>query len=580
MSSIDTTNLDTPTTRWRIAEGDESAELKLQQELGVLPLVARILVNRGITDPETAQRFLFPQLEDLHDPRLLPDYEPAVQAILGARERQEKIYVHGDYDVDGVSSTALLTRFLRRVGCDVTPHVPHRGREGYGIHAIAVESAKELGAKLFLTCDCGSSAHAQINAARESGMQVVVTDHHEVPEELPTATAIVNVHRKDSQYPFADLAGVGVAFKLCAGLTKELGHPIEGYYRAFLDLAVLGTVSDVMPLVDENRIITRFGLARLEETKKPGLLALLAVANVKKINAHTVGFQLGPRINAAGRIDDSEIALQLLLEDSRAEADRIAAQLNTLNTQRKEQQLAVVTEAELLVQEQGLVEHPVIVVACEGWSKGVVGLAAGRLRERYNRPVFVLNIDPQGLTATGSVRSVPEFNIVDAINAHRNLVISGGGHALAAGVSVELQNLDAFREAMCELGRTVLKPEDFAPCHEIDLEVQGNEADIAAALALESLEPFGRGNEAPIFCSRNVLVEDIKSTANSEIFRIQAKAADGASRCIMAFFTTDLVQQLKPNVKTDLLFKLEENRFNGTSSAQWNLIDVRPSAEP
>ena len=269
--------LTAPTT-WITPARDSAGELILERELGVSSLLACVLLARGYRDPGAADRYLHPNLSHLSDPRLLPDFDKACVAILGARERKETIFIHGDYDVDGVTSAALLTRFLKSLGCSVITHVPHRMKEGYGIHLNAVDAAQEAGAKLFLTCDCGSTAHTQVARARAAGMAVVVTDHHLMNEDLPKADAVVNPHRSDSEYPFRELCGVGVVFRLCEGITAEMGHNVANFQRAFLDLAAIGTVADVMPLVGENRVITKCGLERIPDTKKLGLQALLREA--------------------------------------------------------------------------------------------------------------------------------------------------------------------------------------------------------------------------------------------------------------------------------------------------------------
>ncbi|MES1227275.1 MAG: DHH family phosphoesterase, partial [Armatimonadota bacterium] len=316
------TGLATPTLwSWPTYAGE--AILKLRVELGLSEVLAQALVARGLTDVSEVEKFLNPSVDQFHDPRLLPDYDQAVKAILNAKETGQQIYVHGDYDVDGVTSTALFTRFLKRIGCKVVPHVPHRLREGYGIHLDAVRWAKEQGSEVFLTCDCGVKAHEQIEAVREAGMVAVVTDHHAIGETLPEAVAVVNPHRTDSKYPFSELSGVGVVFKLCAGITQELGLDVNKFYRAYLDLAVLGTVADVMPLIGENRVITALGLQQLQYTRKEGLKALISVSqlnDVPKFSSRDIGYRLGPRINAVGRIDDPTVALDLLLTEDQDEA--------------------------------------------------------------------------------------------------------------------------------------------------------------------------------------------------------------------------------------------------------------------
>ncbi len=412
--------------RWSISERNRPAEERLRGELGVPSLVAAVLAQRGYLEPADADLFLNPSLDHLHDPALLPDYAAARDAILGARERNELIYVHGDYDVDGVTSAALFNRFLEAIGCRVLTHVPHRTKEGYGIHHTAVSAAEAAGAKLFLTCDCGVSAHEQVEQATAAGMAVVITDHHSIGGQLPAATAIVNPHRVDSQYPFAELSGAGVVFKLCDGITKEIGHNRQNYYRAFLDLAALGTIADVMPLIGENRIIAKFGLERLADTKKAGLKALMQAANIviepgKPLRAFHVGFQIGPRLNAAGRIGDAAIALNLLLENDPTVADTLAREIEAVNTERRGEQQRVVDEAVAMVLERGSQSRNVIVVAKDGWHAGIVGIVAGRLVEQFCRPSFVLTIDSKSGMARGSARGIPNFNLADAIRAHPNL---------------------------------------------------------------------------------------------------------------------------------------------------------------
>ncbi|MBC8065034.1 MAG: single-stranded-DNA-specific exonuclease RecJ, partial [Chlorobia bacterium] len=433
--------------RWVLSERNQAAETTLRQELGVSAIVAALLVQRGISDPTSADLFLNPSLDHLHDPSLLPDYELARDEILGAKERGDLIFVHGDYDVDGVTSAAIFHRFLTKIGANVETHVPHRMKEGYGIHHSAVEVAKQKGAKLFLTCDCGISAHDRVEAAKEAGMRVVVTDHHTVGHSLPDAHAIVNPHRADSKYPFPELSGAGVVLKLCAGLTRDLGMPVDKFYRGFLDLAVLGTVADVMPLYGENRIIAKFGLERLAETQKVGLQALKEIAGVKlPLRTYAIGFQLGPRINAVGRIDDSGLALKLLLENDYEAAKGIALTIEQFNIDRKDSQQKMIEEAIEMVETQGLAEKYVIAVASADWHAGIVGLVAGRLVERYNRPAFCFIIDEARGLYKGSARSIPAFSVVDAIRAYPDL-IEGGGHNMAAGcsfLSSEFENVAAL----------------------------------------------------------------------------------------------------------------------------------------
>lgn len=564
-----------PAAKWIVQQPDPAAVERLIKELGIGRIAATVLANRGYSDPVEADRFLHPTLDQFHDPRKMPDFREAATAILGARERKERIFVHGDYDVDGVTSAALLTRFLRKIGCDVSPHVPHRMKEGYGIHPDAVASAKELGAKLFLTCDCGVGAHDQVIMAKEAGMTVVVTDHHEVPPVLPEAAAVINLHRKDSEYPFPDLAGVGVAFKLCEGLCGEAGIDVGQFYRAYLDLAVLGTVADMMPLVGENRIIARFGLERLGDTKKVGIQELMKVSGVTPPpRAVDIGFKLGPRINAAGRIDDAALSLDLLLVEDRAAAHEIALELDRLNNERKATQEAQLEQAIAGILDSGLDRDMVIVASNADWHGGLVGLIAGKVAERFRRPAFILTVDPETGEAKGSARSIPAFDLSKAIRSHEDVLTGGGGHKAAAGVSLPVELVATFRERINTYAREFLTEDDLVPAKLADAELQGPEADLQSARELQELAPFGIGNPEPLFVVRNAELASIEPTRNPDHLRLRVSTPDGSTRKAMAFSMGERLGSATPGSRLDLLFKVEDNVFNGTSSLQWTIQDV------
>jgi single-stranded-DNA-specific exonuclease len=563
--------------RWEVRARDHAAEARLREALGAGPLLAAVLAGRGISAPEDAARFLDPRLEDLHDPRLLPDFGPAMRRLLAAREAKERIFVHGDYDVDGVTSAALLTRFLQALGCDVTPHVPHRLREGYGIHESAVEMARATGAKVMLTCDCGVAAFQQVEAAREAGMDVVVTDHHQVGETLPGAVAVVNPHRRDSAYPFEDLSGVGVAFKLCLGLVEELGLMREQFFRAYLDLAALGTVADVMPLVDENRIIVAHGLPLIPRTRKVGLAELyrVAMANGKDepLRAWHIGFRLGPRINAAGRIDDAALALDLLLQKDPAEARRIALELEAINKERREEQERIFEEAVDQVEDTDQASRPAILVAGIGWHPGVIGIVAGKLVERFRRPAFVVSSDPDRGVGHGSARSIPAFNLYDAIREHMHLLVRGGGHALAAGFTAKLDNLGALRKALDGYAARILRDEDFTLVRRVDAEVTLAEADHAATEELGRLEPTGQANPEPRFVCRNVRFEAILPTSKPAHCRALLGDGTGASRSAVAFWIGERLAAIPQGSTGDVLFRPQIETFNGRQSLKWIIED-------
>lgn len=567
--------------RWLVGPRDRAVEQALQRELGLPSLLAAVLAQRGHTDPAAADKFLNPSLDDLHPAKLLPDYAAARDAILAAKERNELIFIHGDYDVDGVTSAAILYRFLTRIGCRVHAHVPHRMKEGYGINKSAVQAAREMGAKLFLTCDCGIGAIEQVAAAREAGMVVVVTDHHTIGHCLPEAHAIVNPHREDAEYPFAELSGAGVAFKLCAGLTQELGHPVEGFYRGFLDLAALGTIADVMPLVGENRIIARFGLERLAETKKVGIQALMRVAGVeprpgKPLRAGDVGWRLGPRLNAAGRIDDAAMALKLLLESDETAAEAIAADIEEVNVARRAEQQRVMEEAAARAEADGSHRRNVLVVASDGWHAGIVGIVAGRLVERYRRPTFVLTINLETGMAKGSARSIPNFNLADAIRAFPELM-DGGGHAMAAGCAFPAERLDQVIAALDRYAAERLTEEDFRPVLQADLELEPEEVTFAATDALSMMEPFGCENPEPTFVARRMPLASVRPTRNPAHAQVAFRRPGAGMIQGIAFGLGETLVQETAGNELDLLFVPSINEYRGMRELKWQVKAFTPS---
>jgi single-stranded-DNA-specific exonuclease len=565
--------IESPAEQWMVPGRDVETERLLQQELKIPSLLAAVLVQRGWTDPAEAYKFLNPSLDDLHNPELLPDYGAARDEILGAKERGETIFVHGDYDVDGVTSASILDRFLKKIGCKVVTHVPHRMKEGYGIHESAVGAAQAVGAKLFLTCDCGISAFDQVAAAREAGMRVVVTDHHAVHAELPPAQAVVNPHRPDSVYPWAELSGAGVVLKLCAGLTKEIGWPLHMYYRNFLDLAALGTIADVMPLLDENRIIARHGLERLGDSKKAGIIALKKVAELTgAVSSYHVGFLLGPRINAVGRIDDAAVALELLLENDELKADVLAKRIDVINTERKAEQVRIVEEAIRMVREKGQDKNNVILVGHESWHAGVVGIVASRLVEEFGRPAFVATLSEDG-RGKASGRSIPKFNLANALESLSDLM-QGGGHAMAAGCSFEYAQMDQIAGALHDYAGQFLTEDDFKVVRKADVDVQASEVTFAAVQQMKSLEPFGAANPEPVFVARHMTLSQLKPTKNPQ--HVQLTLMNGAGKPIrgMGFGIGEQLAEVPAGTVADVLFSPCIEEWQGSNYLKWHVRDV------
>jgi single-stranded-DNA-specific exonuclease len=558
--------------KWVLSQRDTEAEDRLRKELGIHEIVAALLVQRGMGDPATAYKFLNPSLDDLHDPSSLPDYELAKDEILGAKERGELIFVHGDYDVDGVTSAAILHRFLTKIGAKVETHVPHRMKEGYGIHHSAVDVAKARGAKLFLTCDCGISAHDRVEAAKEAGMRVVVTDHHTIGDSLPNAHAVVNPHRADSKYPFNELSGAGVVFKLCAGIARDLDIPVNNFYRAYLDLAALGTVADVMPLHGENRIIAKFGLEQLEITKKAGLRALKEISGAKTpLRTYDIGFKLGPRINAVGRVDDSGLALKLLLEGDDAVAREMAQTIEQFNVERKDAQQQMIDEAIEMVESRGLSERYVIALASDKWHAGIVGLVAGRLVERYRRPAFCFIIDTERGICKGSARSIPAFSVVDAIRAYPDLM-EGGGHDMAAGCSFLASQIDEVEAALNEYAQSVLTPDDFIVAHQADLEVQADGLTMDVLDQIAQMEPFGECNPEPLLVCRGLQLAGVNPTRNPAHVQLTFRGDSPTPIQGMGFGMGPRFAESRPGTKIDLLFQPKIEEYNG-KRIRWYVKD-------
>ncbi len=566
---------------WDLAPFDQVAADRLVTECGVSGLVSRLLVQRGYSTPESAERFLNPRLDHFHDPRLLPDFGAAVKEILGAKEEGRKIFIHGDYDVDGITSAALFSRFLRRIGCDVTTHVPHRIKEGYGINMIAVEKAKEVGASVFLTCDCGSGAIDQIQRAKQYGMRVVVTDHHELHDgDAPQADAFVNLHRKGHKYPFDGLSGVGVVFKLCAGITAELGLDVAQYYRAYLDLAALGTVADVMSLVDENRVIAAFGCERILQSRKPGIRALMQNISVRdgRVTPRTIGFQLGPRLNAAGRIADAELPLLLLLSEDEGESAEIAGQLEVINTSRREQQDRIIAEAKEKVLSEGLDKETAIVVGSAEWHPGIIGLVAGRLAESFYRPAFVMTYGENG-SAKGSARTIPGYHLADALKRVTEHLDNHGGHEAAAGFGTKVEKVEAFRQAIQQDAAQVLTPDLLIRRRRIDAETTVEECSLEVLFELEKLAPFGAGNPEPSFVAHHLSVESISPMPNKpEHAKLVLRSPEGSSIEALGFGMSQALEGIDRKDRVSLVFEANINRWNGRERPQWVITDLAPES--
>lgn len=564
--------------KWRTAAGDTEAEVSLQRELGCAPLAARLLVNRGLTDPRSANEFLASDYSHLPDPLLLPDAQAAVNRLQLAIARKEKIWIHGDYDGDGVTSAALWVRLLRKLYADATVHVPHRKRDGYDLRSKFVQEAKDAGAGLILTSDCGIQRCEEVEFARQSGIDVVITDHHEPGPDLPRAAAVVNPHRKDSKYPFPNLAGVGVAFRLGEALIRAMGHPVEGYRRAYGDLAAIGTVTDIMPILGDNRVIVKHGLEALQHTRKPGLQQLLVTSGLtnQKLRTDSIGFRIGPRLNAIGRVDDSRLALEILLTNDHEEAARLAGLLECANNDRRTEEARILSEALAQLAARDITETYCVVLYGTDWHSGVIGIVASKVVERTGRPAILIAIDEQTGIGRGSARSIRPFNMLDAITECGDHLIEFGGHSHAAGLGINRDNYDAFAEAINRLAAGRLTEDDFLPVLMADAEVEASEVTVDCLRQLELFEPWGRGNDEPLFISRGLRISEVIKMGQ-ENRHLKLRVTDGEMPPVDAILwnASDLADHLHQGDSIDLCYRPQLNTFNNYTRVQFMIQDLK-----
>ena len=540
-----------------------------------MTLFEQILATRGLDDAAKRERFLQPDYNAKHDPFLLPDMQKAVNRLKRARKNQEKIVIYGDYDIDGLSATALLLDAFESFGfSQVDAFIPNRFTEGYGMTMGAVDKVKKMGAELIVTVDCGSLCHEEIAYASTLGIDTVVTDHHNVARTRPPATATVNPKYEGHDYPFRDLAGVGVAFKLVQAMQQQMEGLPEGFEKWLLDLVSLGTVCDVVTLADENRANVFWGLKVLEKQRRPGLQALLAVAGAEpnKITARTLGFGLGPRMNAAGRLDSAVHSLKMLRAKDKATALEAAQRLDEFNTERKSIQQTIYDEA--CQQADKMTKDDVLVVSAPEWNHGVIGIVASKLVEKYHKPVFV--IAERGDEATGSARSFGEFSAADAVRASDDIILRGGGHAAAAGVTLDTAAIPAFRKRINEFYRSLkLKNQEKFLLPRTDAAVV-DFSDLTEELVsqIATLEPFGNGNPEPVLRIDNALVIAVRQMG-ADGQHIKITLEDEKQNAIqMIAFSAPAHFFVEPGARVDVWFQPILNQWNGRQSVEGRLLHL------
>jgi single-stranded-DNA-specific exonuclease len=566
--------------RWVSESADDSQVRSLAAREGIPYLPALVLWNRGYRDAESVKRFLNPRLEHLCDPFKLPDMEQAVERLLAAQERQEKVLVHGDYDVDGVTGTALLVRGLARLGIKADSYLPHRMREGYGLSAKAIDAARECGASLVLTVDCGITAIEEARMADKAGIDLVITDHHEPGEVLPRALAVVDPKREDSTYPFAELAGVGVAYKLLEALSLRLGRSSEPL-QADLDLVALGTIADVAPLIAENRVFARLGLERISKTEKPGLVALLEVCKLKgkSITASHVAFGLAPRLNASGRMADAKQALRLLLSTDMEEARSMALKLEKHNRNRRQTEDLILEQARIIAEHQIKERDPRVLVCYRpNWHEGVIGIVASRIVDEFYRPTVLLAEKDGRLK--GSARSVHGFHLHEALVAVRRCLVTFGGHEAAAGLVMEKAKLKEFTQAINKHASTY--PERvFEPRLRLEAEVELDDFDPETRRFLERFRPFGMGNPEPCFATRGLEVVGTPRVFAHNHLKFTVRK-DETTLPVLAFGKSDLVLKLEPGRREalDIAYRIAEDTYWGKQRMQLIARDLKLKYEP
>jgi single-stranded-DNA-specific exonuclease len=544
--------------------------LRVQEQgaVAVPPMIAKILAGRGMAE-EDVQRFLYPDYaRDLHDPFLLLDMEPAVQRIIRARDNSERVIVYGDYDIDGITASGVMLEALAANGIEATSYIPDRFEEGYGINQDALEKLQSSGATLVISVDCGITSVKEAVWAREHALDLIITDHHAVPEVIPEAIAVINPKRPGDPYPCKDLAGVGVAFKLAQALQARTGKPALGQEKWWLDLVALGTVCDVVSLTGENRVLASFGLRVLRRTRRVGLRALAQVGGVDiaKITAHHLGFVLGPRMNAAGRLEHAAQSLELVMTQDGERAAHIASELDVLNKQRRTDQQAIFEAADVMAEQYA--NEPVLVLADPGWSHGVVGIVASKLAEKWDKPVLVAQV--MGDVVKGSARSRGGYNMVEAMRANADLFVKFGGHFFAAGYTLPVNRLDDLRQGLCAYYQSCGAADHQEPEEAPELQVESlGELGWQLLEELELLEPHGSGNPRP-----KLEVTGITAGAVSRIgsdgqhLRLRLDDAGGRTLGAIAFGLSALHKELRNGQIVRVTGHLNKNEFQGRAALQ------------
>ena len=541
---------------------------------GLPPAMAVILMNRGIKTEKAASSYMRKSLEDIHNPFMLDGMEEAVERILSALEKNEKIVIYGDYDVDGITSTATVYKFLKSQGADVSYYIPDRFSEGYGINILAINKIARSGAKLMITVDCGITAVGEVEFAKTQGLDIIITDHHSCHEEIPKAVAAINPKRTDSSYPFPHLAGVGVAFKLILALAIKLGMNTREVFMEYVDMVALGTIADVVPLVDENRVIADKGINAIENTKNKGMKALLNIAGAggKSADVNSVAFFASPRLNAAGRLENASLSVELMTCNDDERAKEIAEHLDELNSKRKEIEQKIFEEAYKQAEEMPR-DTLVYVLSGKGWNHGVIGIVASRISEAFYRPCILISVENG--KGKGSGRSVPEMNLFDALSDSEELLTAFGGHSQAAGLSIAEECIPEFTKRINDFAKKNVDVASLVPKLYIDCNLGSASVTMQAAKMIEALAPFGEGNEVPVFSMMGLKVMSVQSMgADKKHLRLRLSDKNNIFNAV-GFGMGEFEEKLSVGMTVNIAFNMNINTYQGSENLQLILKDIK-----
>lgn len=563
--------------RWIYATPDkEEAIANLTSELKIPDRIAHLLSLRGIDSYPKAERFFRPGIENLHDPFLMKDMKLATERLCRAIRNHETVVVYGDYDVDGTTATSIVYTFLKSFGISVHYYIPHRFKEGYGINPDGIQHAIDIGADLIVSVDCGITAIKEAEYAREHGIDLIICDHHNVGDELPNAVAVLDPKRPDCSYPFDGLSGAGVGFKLIQGTIKELGLSQTLAYK-YLDLVAVSIASDIVPIVDENRILMREGLSMINSNPRVGLKALMQLIkmHIGSVTTSSIVFSVGPRINAAGRMGDATAAVELMIAEDETEADRFAKELESINKRRRTTDTRTMDEAvEKVENDFNMEELSSMVLHDPDWHLGVIGIVASRLVDAYYRPAIMLSTVEGKIK--GSARSIKGFNIYEALKKCEDLLEQFGGHEFAAGLTMDESNLTEFRERIDKIAYRYLKENDFSPEITIDSKLNLGDVDLRFWKLLSQFEPFGPGNLRPTFVSEDVCVEGVPSIVGNGHLKMKIRQGNSGVFDAIGFNMHEYMPKLIncDDNKIDVAYVLEENHWNGRRTIQMRLKDI------